>query len=143
MRERGTGTSHEIATDAVSDKGLDPEVDHVTRTDFVRRATLQLNDMYRKGKVYKVCALRWQRGRSYQFEIKPFVPPQRAGAGVCRERLQRHELFCYRPLAAALLRRFLSRCNNSSPTEHPSAWRILHAHRARVWPSPSVRHDGS
>jgi hypothetical protein len=35
----------------------------VTRTDFVRRVTLQLNDMVRKGKVEKIGrgrAMRWK-----------------------------------------------------------------------------------
>jgi hypothetical protein len=45
------------------DKGLDPDSDAVTRTDFVRRVTLQLNDMYRKGKAEKIGrgrAMRWK-----------------------------------------------------------------------------------
>ena len=63
MRERGTVTSLEIAIAAMRDKGLDPDADLPTRTDFVRRVTLQLNDMFRKGKVDKLGrgrALRWQ-----------------------------------------------------------------------------------
>lgn len=62
MRERGTVTSLEIAGAAMRDKGLDPDADPVTRTDFVRRVTLQLNDMFRKGKVEKIGrgrVLRW------------------------------------------------------------------------------------
>jgi hypothetical protein len=66
MRERGTVTSLEIATKAMQDKGLDHEVDPVTRTDFVRRVTLQLNDMQRKGKVEKI-----GRGRAMRWRIKP------------------------------------------------------------------------
>jgi hypothetical protein len=45
------------------DKGLDPDNDPVTRTDFVRRVGLQLNDVARKGKVERVGrgrALRWR-----------------------------------------------------------------------------------
>jgi len=45
------------------DKGLDPESDPATRTDFVRRVTLQLNDMVRKRKVEKIGrgrAMRWR-----------------------------------------------------------------------------------
>jgi hypothetical protein len=45
------------------DKGLDPDSDAVTRTDFVRRVTLQLNDMFRKGKAEKIGrgrAMRWK-----------------------------------------------------------------------------------
>jgi hypothetical protein len=63
MRTRGTVTSAEIATEAMQDKGLDPASDPVTRTDFVRRVGLQLNDMVRKGKVEKIRlgrAMRWR-----------------------------------------------------------------------------------
>jgi hypothetical protein len=63
MRTTGTVSSFEIAAAAMRDKGLDPESDPVTRTDFVRRVTLQLNDMVRKGKVEKVGrgrAMRWK-----------------------------------------------------------------------------------
>jgi hypothetical protein len=63
MRARGTVTSLEVASDAMRDKGLDPDADLSTRTDFVRRVTLQLNDMHRKGKVEKIGrgrALRWK-----------------------------------------------------------------------------------
>jgi hypothetical protein len=63
MRTRGTVSSHEIAADAMRDKGLDSESDPVTRTDFVRRVTLQLNDLVRKGKVEKIGrgrAMRWK-----------------------------------------------------------------------------------
>lgn len=67
MRECGTVTSLEIATAAMSDKGLDPDADATTRTGFVRRATLQLNDMFRKGKVEKIGrgrAMRWKLAES-------------------------------------------------------------------------------
>jgi len=36
------------------DTGLDPDKDPVSRTDFVRRVTLQPNDMVRKSKVEKI-----------------------------------------------------------------------------------------
>jgi len=55
-------TSGDIAAAAMRDKGLDPDNDPVTRTDFVRRVTLQLNDLVRKGKVEKIGrgrAMRW------------------------------------------------------------------------------------
>jgi hypothetical protein len=64
MRERGTVTSLEIAATAMRDKGLDPDTDATTRTDFVRRVTLQLNDMFRKGKVEKI-----RRGRSMRWKL--------------------------------------------------------------------------
>src|SRR5271163_2122337 len=40
MRTHGTVTSAEIAAVAMRDKGLDPDTDPVTRTDFVRRVGL-------------------------------------------------------------------------------------------------------
>jgi hypothetical protein len=45
-----------IAIAAMQDKGLDPESDPVTLTDFVRRITLQLNDLVRNGKIEKIGA---------------------------------------------------------------------------------------
>jgi hypothetical protein len=36
------------------DKGVDPDSDPATRTDFVRRITMQLNEMARKGKAEKI-----------------------------------------------------------------------------------------
>jgi hypothetical protein len=48
---------------AGGDKGLDPENDKRTRTDFVRRVALALGDMRRKGKVEKIGrgrAMRWK-----------------------------------------------------------------------------------
>jgi hypothetical protein len=48
--ERGEIASADFAVAAMRDKGHDP----VTRTDFVRRVGLQLNDMQRKRKVERV-----------------------------------------------------------------------------------------
>jgi hypothetical protein len=62
LRERGEIASADVAVQAMHDKGLDPENDPATRTDFVRRVGLQLNDMARKGKVERIGkgrALRW------------------------------------------------------------------------------------
>jgi hypothetical protein len=42
MRTSSTVSSFEIAADAMRDKGLDPENDKPTRTDFVRRVSLAL-----------------------------------------------------------------------------------------------------
>jgi len=45
------------------DKGLDPDHDQPTRSDFVRRFGLQLGDLCRKGKLEKMGAgstLRWK-----------------------------------------------------------------------------------
>ena len=63
MRIGGAVASADIALDAMREKGLDPDNDPVTRTDFVRRVTLQLNDLVRKGKVEKIGrgrAMRWK-----------------------------------------------------------------------------------
>jgi hypothetical protein len=54
MRQHGTITSLDVAAQAMRDKRFDPENDQATRTDFVRRFTMQLNDVVRKGKVEKV-----------------------------------------------------------------------------------------
>lgn len=56
MRTSGVVASIDIATGAMREKGLDPSNDPVTRTDFVRRVTLQLNDLCRKGRIAKLVA---------------------------------------------------------------------------------------
>ena len=63
LRVNGTIASLDVALAAMREKGLDPESDPATRTDFVRRVTLQLNDVARKGKVEKIGkgrAMRWK-----------------------------------------------------------------------------------
>jgi len=63
LRVNGTVTSFEVAAQAMRDKGLDPDNDKPTRTDFVRRVGLTLGDMHRKGKVEKIGrgrAMRWK-----------------------------------------------------------------------------------
>jgi hypothetical protein len=63
MRINETVNSFEIAATAMRDKGLDPDNDKPTRTDFVRRVSLALGDMHRKGKVEKIGrgrAMRWK-----------------------------------------------------------------------------------
>ena len=63
MRISGSVASIKIAIAAMREKGLDPDNDPVTRTDFVRRVTLQLNDLVRKGRVEKIGrgrAMRWK-----------------------------------------------------------------------------------
>ena len=64
MRTSGTVASLEIAASAMRDKGLDPDNDPVTRTDFVRRVTLQLDYLVRKGKVEKI-----GRGRAMKWKL--------------------------------------------------------------------------
>lgn len=63
LRERGTISSADVAVQAMRDKGLDPDNDPVTRTDFVRRVGLQLNALQRDGKVERTgkgSTLRWR-----------------------------------------------------------------------------------
>jgi hypothetical protein len=63
LRERGEITSVDVAVASMRDKGLDPDNDPATRTDFVRRVGLQLGEMYRKGKIERLGrgkALRWR-----------------------------------------------------------------------------------
>jgi ISXO2-like transposase domain len=66
FRVNGTVTSFEIAAQAMRDKGLDPENDKPTRTDFVRRVALALGHMHRKGKVEKI-----GRGRAMRWKLAP------------------------------------------------------------------------
>ena len=63
LRERGEISSTDVAVTAMRDKGLDPDNDQATRTDFVRRVGLQLGEMHRKSKVERVgkgSSLRWR-----------------------------------------------------------------------------------
>lgn len=63
LRELGEISSADVAIAAMRDKGLDPDNDPETRTDFVRRVGLQLSDMHRKGKIERLGrgkALRWK-----------------------------------------------------------------------------------
>lgn len=63
LREREEISSLDVAAIAMRDKGLDPDSDPVTRTDFVRRVGLQLGDMKRKGLVDRIgkgSGLRWR-----------------------------------------------------------------------------------
>jgi hypothetical protein len=63
LRTNGTASGFEVAAQAMRDKGLDPENDKPIRTDFVRRVSLALGDMQRKGKVEKIGrgrAMRWR-----------------------------------------------------------------------------------
>jgi hypothetical protein len=63
MREHGVVTSLQIATQAMRDKGPDPKADSATRADFVRRVTLQLDEMQRNSEVEKLGrgrGIRWK-----------------------------------------------------------------------------------
>jgi hypothetical protein len=63
LRERDEISSADVAAQAMRDKGLDPDNDRVTRTDFVRRVGLQLNALQRDGKIARIgkgSSLRWK-----------------------------------------------------------------------------------
>jgi hypothetical protein len=63
LRERAEIASVDVAILAMRDKGLDPDNDRETRSDFVRRVGLQLAEMHRKGKLERLGrgkALRWR-----------------------------------------------------------------------------------
>jgi hypothetical protein len=63
LRAAETITSADIAAQAMRNEGLDPGSDPTTRTDFIRRVGLQLNDLQRKGKIERIekgSSLRWR-----------------------------------------------------------------------------------
>lgn len=67
MREHGEIAGADVAAKAMREKGLDPQHDRATRTDFVRRFNLQLSDLHRKGKIERIGkarALRWRMNAS-------------------------------------------------------------------------------
>lgn len=61
----GTISSADVAVQAMRDKGLDPETDPVTRTDFVRRVGLQLNALQRDRKIERI-----GRGKTLRWKLK-------------------------------------------------------------------------
>jgi hypothetical protein len=54
LREKGTARADEISVQAMKDKGLDPEADRKTRTDFNRRILVSLHDLVKANVVEKV-----------------------------------------------------------------------------------------
>ena len=65
VRTNETVNSFEIAAKAMQDKGLDPISDRATRTDFVRRVSLQLGTLERNGKLEKI-----GRGRAMRWKLR-------------------------------------------------------------------------
>ena len=45
LRERGTVKADDVAAPALKEKGLDPEADRKTRSDFIRRVLVSLHDL--------------------------------------------------------------------------------------------------
>jgi hypothetical protein len=56
LRERGTLKADDLTVQAMRDKGLDPEANRKTRTDFSRRFLVTLHDLRKAGAVEKVSA---------------------------------------------------------------------------------------
>lgn len=54
LRAGGSVTNLEIAAAAMREKGLDPDNDTATRSDFVHRIRLQLAAMARSGKIERI-----------------------------------------------------------------------------------------
>jgi hypothetical protein len=54
MRDRGIVSAHDIAAQAMLDKGLDPESDKKQCADFTRRILVGLHDLWKAGHVEKI-----------------------------------------------------------------------------------------
>lgn len=54
LRERGTVKADEVAVLAMREKGLDPEADRKTRSDFIRRILVSLHDLRKANVIEKV-----------------------------------------------------------------------------------------
>lgn len=64
LRECGTVKADEIAVRAMREKGLDPEADRKTRSDFIRRILVSLHDLRKANMIEKIGHGRgvvWQR----------------------------------------------------------------------------------
>jgi hypothetical protein len=65
LREKGSVRADDIAVQAMRDKGMDPEADRKTRTDFIRRILVSLHDMRKANMVEKV-----GHGRGVRWTVK-------------------------------------------------------------------------
>jgi hypothetical protein len=54
LREKGSIRADDVAVQAMRDKGMDPEKDRKTRTDFIRRILVSLHDLRKANMVDKV-----------------------------------------------------------------------------------------
>ena len=54
LREKGTVKADDVAVLAMREKGLDPEADRKTRSDFIRRILVSLHDLRKAGMIEKV-----------------------------------------------------------------------------------------
>jgi hypothetical protein len=54
MRDNGIVSAHDIAAQAMRDKGLDPEINKKQCADFTRRFIVSLHDLRRAGRVEKI-----------------------------------------------------------------------------------------
>lgn len=64
LREKGVISAHEVADEAMKEKGLDPEKDRKARSDFIRRILVSLHDLDKTGQAQRVGhgrGVRWKR----------------------------------------------------------------------------------
>lgn len=54
LRERGTVKADDIAVLAMREKGMDPEADRKTRSDFIRHILVSLHDLRKANVIEKV-----------------------------------------------------------------------------------------
>lgn len=54
LRDKGTVRADDVAVLAMKEKGLDPEADRKTRSDFIRRILVSLHDLRKAGVIEKV-----------------------------------------------------------------------------------------
>ena len=80
MREADTVRANDVAVRAMRDKGMDPEKDRKTRSDFTRRILATFHDLRKAGYVEKVGhgrGVRWRVLQSVSDEV--FMPEIRTG----------------------------------------------------------------
>jgi len=69
LREKGTVKADDVAVLAMKEKGLDPEADRKTRSDFIRHILVSLHDLRKANMIEKV-----GHGRGVFWRLKEEVP---------------------------------------------------------------------
>jgi ribosomal protein S19E (S16A) len=69
LREKGLIRADDVAVRAMREKGMDPEADRKTRSDFVRRILVSLHDLRKAGMIDKV-----GHGRGVRWTAKEQAP---------------------------------------------------------------------
>jgi hypothetical protein len=72
LRERSTVKADDIAVLAMKEKGLDPEADRKTRSDFIRRILVSLHDLRNANMIEKVGH---GRGVIWRLKAQTLTPP--------------------------------------------------------------------